>query len=132
MSLFVEGYSIDGQMRNIFVNMALQPDEYEHSAGDINKDIRNLRQMMYLLNIILSNDRLALYFWNAKKEHSEYEYDEFISKKINKRFRKAAQYEAIHTLVRCSDSNIKSIMKNSPKQMTESHMYEKALNDFAR
>ena len=87
---------------------------------------------MFLISIILSNDRFALYFCNAKKEHSEHEYDELVRKKIGQRFKKAAQYEAIHTLVRCSDSNIKSIMKKSPKQMAESQIYEKALNDFSR
>ena len=88
--------------------------------------------MMFLISTILSNNRFALYFWNAKKKHSEHEYDGLVRNKIERRFKKAAQYEAIYTLVRYSDSNIKNIMKKSPKQMAESQIYEKALNDFSR
>ena len=102
---FIDGYSIDGKMENIWVNMLYQPDEYEFKSNDPPKDVANLRFMMYQLNSLICNDRDLLYFVRTKKEFLKYEYDSSVATQIEKRFKVAAKFEAIHSLIKSIDLN---------------------------
>lgn len=58
---FIEGYSVDGSIEHIFTNMVFVPDEFVLNAEDLNKDVSNLKHFLYLLNSVISNDRLILF-----------------------------------------------------------------------
>lgn len=60
------------------------------------------------------------------------ENEAIVNRRADACFEKLAKYEAIHALVKLSGSNIKGILAGSPKQLSESEVYEKQLNDHAR
>lgn len=65
---FIEGYSIDQSIERIFTNMIFSPDEYKHNSNAITKDISNLKNFLYLIISLLSNERCLIYLWKPHKQ----------------------------------------------------------------
>jgi len=130
---FLEGYSIDRNIKTLYTKLVLDSDLTDHKLGDdMRKDTCNLKLFLYSLNTLMVDDRKLLYQWRPFKEFMSYEYKEVTDKTIEQLFTKVAKHEAIHALVRLSGSGIKQIMSKVNKQMTKSETFEKLLNSHSK
>ena len=127
----MKGYSIDETIYNTFIKISLAFDEVTLKLDD-DKEIANIKFLFQFFNQLLVDDRSILYKWKPYNLQISYPYVDLIQKKAEKYFTNAAKYEAIHALVRKSGTNIKAILKNSDKQMSQSKEFEENLNKFAR
>lgn len=130
---FLEGYSIDSVLNNIFIQLLLlNEDSIKDIEGNIEKNIACFKNLLYFINQLMIDDRTIMYKWRDQQNFLTYPYKELVKVVSDKYLSKASKYEAIHGLVRLSGTNIKNILNKSNKQMAKSQEFERNLNKFAR
>jgi hypothetical protein len=130
---FMEAYSIDWNLKKLFLKLSMDLDETDWKLGDDkSKEISNLKFFFYFINSLMVDDRKALLQWRPYKEFTNYEYSNDIEPVIEKAFHKMAKNEAIHTLVKMSGWNIKQILLGLNKQLSRSEIFEQELNAHAK
>jgi hypothetical protein len=107
LNAFLEGYSIDGHLRSLFLESTTdtQKEESKESkpASTVSEDLSenqksNLKLLINRLNSLMINNSYAVLLWRNYEEKVDHKYKEKVTHIIEKAFTPLLKYELINAL----------------------------------